>query len=184
MADRIAWNPWGELDCRMVLFTSDLDPTILRMRLSINSPAGMGRRAATFQSSRLRYCITARWAMLGNSADCLPVIPVCFLGRSLARVLREGFAPCSREPAKTAERRIPAVATRRDCVAQYGPASPPVRTLRVPGGSVCELTMLLNGPIVSTMILIPPNALSIWRCTLATSDVRNSCIFWSSETNP
>jgi len=80
MADRIAWNPWGELDCRMVLFTSDLDPTILRMRLSINSPAGMGRRAATFQSSRLRYCITARWAMLGNSADCLPVIPVCFLG--------------------------------------------------------------------------------------------------------
>ena len=44
--------------------------------------------------------------------------------------------------------------------------------------------MLFHGPIVSTMILIPPNALSIWRCTLSTSDVRNSCIFWSSETNP
>ena len=59
-----------------------------------------------------------------------------------------------------------------------------MRTLRVPGGSVCELAMLFHGPIVSTMILIPPNALSIWRCTLATSDARNSCIFWSSETNP
>ncbi len=44
--------------------------------------------------------------------------------------------------------------------------------------------MLFHGPIVSTMILIPPNALSIWRCTLSTSDVRNSCIFWSSETSP
>ena len=44
--------------------------------------------------------------------------------------------------------------------------------------------MLFQGLIVSTMILIPANALSIWRCTLSTSDFRNSCIFWSSEANP
>jgi hypothetical protein len=121
MADRIALSPAGVSLIAVWCFSPriSIQPQ-LRMRLSINSPAGMGRRAATFQSSRLRYCITARWAMLGNSADCLPVIPVCFLGRSLARVLREGFAPCSREPAKIADRRIPAVAIRRDCVAQYG----------------------------------------------------------------
>jgi hypothetical protein len=44
--------------------------------------------------------------------------------------------------------------------------------------------MLFHGLIVSTMILIPANALSIWRCTLSISDLKNSCIFWSSEDNP
>ena len=38
--------------------------------------------------------------------------------------------------------------------------------------------------MVSTMILISDNALSIWRCTLSTPDFRNSCSFWSSDTNP
>ena len=37
-------------------------------------------------------------------------------------------------------------------------AGPPARTLRVPGGSVCEPARLFHGPIVSTMILIPANA--------------------------
>ena len=60
----------------------------------------------------------------------------------------------------------------------------PARTLRVSDGSVCEPAMLFHGPIVSTMILIPAKALSIWRCTLSTSEFRNSCILWSSETNP
>ena len=63
-------------------------------------------------------------------------------------------------------------------------AGPPARALRVPDGNVCEPARLFHGPIVSTMILIPANALSIWRCTLSTSVLRNSCIFWSSETNP
>jgi len=117
---------------------------LLRRGPCLQSFPGMGRRAATFQSSRLRYCITARWAMLGNSADCLPVIPVCFLGRSLARVLREGFAPCSREPAKTAERRIPAVATRRDCVAQYGSPVPPC------GHCECRVEVLVSLRCFST----------------------------------
>ena len=126
MADRIAWNPWGELDCRMVLFTSDLDPTILRMRLSINSPAGMGRRAATFQSSRLRYCITARWALLGNSADCLPVIPVCFLGSSLAR----GPSGRNSHRALANQQKPPSGASRpllpdAIALARYGPPVPP-----------------------------------------------------------
>ena len=62
-------------------------------------------------------------------------------------------------------------------------AGPPARTLRVSDGSVCEPAMLFHGPIVSTMILIPAKALSIWRCTLSTSEFRNSCILWSSETN-
>ena len=30
--------------------------------------------------------------------------------------------------------------------------------------------MLFQGPMVSAMISIPANALSIWRCTLSTSD--------------
>ena len=154
------------------------------MRLSINSPAGMGRRAATFQSSRLRYCITARWAMLGNSADCLPVIPVCFLGRSLARVLRGGIHTVLSRTSKNrwAAHSGRCYPTRLRC--SIWAASPPVRTLRVPGGSVCVLAMLFHGPIVSTMILIPPNALSIRRCTLATSDVRNCCIFGVRKLTP
>src|SRR3977135_848276 len=63
-------------------------------------------------------------------------------------------------------------------------AGPPARTLRVPDGSVCEPAMLFHGLIVSTMILIPANALSIWRCTLSTSDFR--CLFssGSAEANP
>ena len=62
-------------------------------------------------------------------------------------------------------------------------AGPPARTLRASDGSVCEPAMLFHGPIVSTMILIPAKALSIWRCTLSTSEFRNCCILWSSETN-
>ena len=58
-------------------------------------------------------------------------------------------------------------------------AGPPAR-IRVPDVSAA---MLFHGPIVSTMILIPATALSIWRCTLSTSDFKKSCIFWSSETN-
>ena len=33
----------------------------------------------------------------------------------------------------------------------------------MPDGSVCGTVMLFHGPIVSTMILIPATALSIWR---------------------
>ena len=74
---------------RMVLFTSDLDPTIIAYAAQHQFTGGMGRRAAAFQSSRLRYCITARCAMLGNSAG-LPIIPVCFLGGRSPRFLRGG----------------------------------------------------------------------------------------------
>ena len=53
-------------------------------------------------------------------------------------------------------------------------AGPPARKLRVPD---VPAAMLFHGPIVSTMILIPAIALSIWRLTLSTSDFKNSCIF-------
>ena len=144
------------------------------MRLSINSPAGMGRRAAIFQSSRLRYCIIVRWAMLGNSVECLPVT-FCLLSRQvLARTLREEFVPCSREPANIAERGRPhrCYPTRIRC--SILAAGPPARTLREPDGSACAPARLFHGPIVSTMILIPAKALSIWRCILSTSEFRNS----------
>ncbi len=77
----------------------------------------------------------------------------------------------------------PISAIRRDCVAQYLPPVPH-DWCGFRYGSACEVAMLFHGPMVSTMILIPANALSIWRCTLSTSYFRNSCIFWSSDTNP
>ena len=98
------------------------------MRHSISSLTGMGRRAAIFQSSRLRYCITARWAMLGNSAECLPVITCCFLRRPPG-----SFGQESHEPANIAEGPAPSGATRRDCVAQYW--------LPVPWRGRCECRM-------------------------------------------
>ena len=54
----------------------------------------------------------------------------------------------------------PVPATRRDCVASIFAAGPP-RTIRLPYGGVCELAMFFHGPMVSMMILIPANALSI-----------------------
>src|SRR5450759_1269098 len=74
-------------------------------------------------------------------------------------------------------------AHRRDCVASTFAAGP-ARTARALLGGASETTVLFHGAMVSTMILIPANALSISRCTLSTSDVRNSCSFWSSDVNP
>src|SRR5215204_217043 len=76
------------------------------MRLSINSPAGMGRRVAIFQSSRLRYCIIVRWAMLGNSVECLPVISYLPLLAGSRPVYREGVAPCSANIAERRDRQL------------------------------------------------------------------------------
>ncbi len=86
MADRMALSPDGVSLIAVCCFSPriSIQPK-LRMRLSINSPAGMGRRAAIFQSSRLNYCITARWAMLGNSAECLPVISCLLSWQAPAR---------------------------------------------------------------------------------------------------
>ena len=44
--------------------------------------------------------------------------------------------------------------------------------------------MLFHGEMVSAIILIPANALSISRSTRSASDLRNSCSCWSSEVNP
>ena len=44
--------------------------------------------------------------------------------------------------------------------------------------------MAFQGPMVSTMILIPANALSISLCTRPTSDLRNACSCWSSDESP
>ena len=84
------------------------------------------------------------------------------------------------QPANIAERRFGCYdPTRMRC--SMLAAGPPARALRVPDGGVCEPAMLFHGPMVSTIIFIPATALSIWRCTLSTSDFKNSCIFCSSK---
>jgi hypothetical protein len=118
MADRIALSPAGV----SLIAVWCLSPRIsiqpkLRIRLSINSPAGMGRRAAIFQSLRLRYCITARWAMFGNSAECLPVISCLLSWQAPAR----SIGTCS---ANTAERRPRPLLPDANALLNFGRQSP------------------------------------------------------------
>src|SRR6516165_12838179 len=51
------------------------------------------------------------------------------------------------------------------------------------GGGVVT-SMAFQGAMVSTMILIPANALSISCCTRSTSDFRNVCSCWTSDMSP
>jgi hypothetical protein len=51
-------------------------------------------------------------------------------------------------------------------------------------GGVVVTSMAFQGAMVSIMILIPANALSISLCTRSTSDFRNICICWTSDMSP
>ena len=51
-------------------------------------------------------------------------------------------------------------------------------------GDAGEIDGLFQGAIVSIMILIPDNALSISPCTRETSEFRNVCNSWSSDVSP
>src|SRR4029079_265185 len=64
------------------------------------------------------------------------------------------------------------------------PPAPPARTAPVVFGSTSESLVLFQGAMVSMMMLIPANTLSISPCTRPTSDFRNSCIRWSSDASP
>jgi hypothetical protein len=64
-------------------------------------------------------------------------------------------------------------------------AAGPPRTPRLPfADGATGSAMLFHGAMVSTMILIPPNTLSISLCTRPVSDFRNSCNCWSSDVSP
>jgi hypothetical protein len=61
-------------------------------RLTISSPAAMGRRSTLFQLSKLRCCKIVRCLMLGSSAELFPVICTVLQGhghRALQCPLRE-----------------------------------------------------------------------------------------------
>jgi hypothetical protein len=62
-----------------------------------------------------------------------------------------------------------------------GPARTPQGFL---GGGVRESSVLCHGAMVSIIMLIPANTLSISLSTRPTSDLRNSCKCWSSDVNP
>jgi hypothetical protein len=62
------------------------------------------------------------------------------------------------------------------------PPGPPARTPSVLFEG--ESLLLFHGAMVSMMMLIPPNTLSISLCTRRTSDFRKSCIRWSSDAKP
>ena len=57
-------------------------------RLTISSPAAMGRRSTLLQLSKLRCCKIVRCLMLGSSAELFPVIST--LKHSSARA----WSPC------------------------------------------------------------------------------------------
>ena len=51
-------------------------------------------------------------------------------------------------------------------------------------GGAGEIGGLFQGAMVSIIILIPDNALSISPCTRETSEFRNVCRSWSSDVSP
>ena len=51
-------------------------------------------------------------------------------------------------------------------------------------GDAGEIGGVFQGAMVSIMILIPDNALSISPCTRETSEFRNVCSSWSSDVSP
>ena len=156
-------------------------PDIRTLPLSMRKASLARLRAAASTTSS---CPTS------NKAKSVPIYsatPACsgwrdwFASTARASTAAAG-ATTGLRTSKIADRRAPSrcYPTRR---CSKLAASPPARRLRVSDGSVCEPAMLFHEPRVSTIILIPAKVLSIWRCTLSTSEFRNSCILWSSETN-
>ena len=60
----------------------------------------------------------------------------------------------------------------------------PTRTARALVGRASETGLLFQGAMVSIMILIPANALSISPCTRLNLRVQNLCSSWSSDVSP